>query len=312
MKKEDQVDMMIEPSQEKSFETRVVMLISALAMARLVSALIQDFLGTLQSAEIITDSLLLVAFTGIFIFIYKRKNFEAIHPLVAVFYTALLALNFVQFGGALGHTKYNYLEGVFITILFYNPPHLYRLQVFQIMIITCLGIWAFSDPVYFHSLNISSGPSYQDYLSGLVAIIVMTGYLKIITTNEINLYQSLNTLLSSNVSEAEKSKQLLIENNEVLKVAQTKLETELDKRTHSLRLRNDALEKYILYNTTKLQGPIENLKSSIDQLQDGSYYSELLNSSQEELHMVLKQIREGLLTKGQINRNEIARNGLQN
>jgi CHAD domain-containing protein len=94
-----------------------------------------------------------------------------------------------------------------------------------------------------------------------------------------------------------------------LKAVQNKLEQELNKRTHSLQLQNEALEKYIQYNTTKLEEPIKNLKSSIGELQDASIYSDLLKASQEELDLVLNQINEGLRLKGQINRNEIMKNG---
>jgi hypothetical protein len=170
-------------------------------------------------------------------------------------------------------------------------------------------IGALINPAYFQSLNMSKSVSFQDYLSAMIGTSIITTYLKVNTVREINLYQSLNNLLSIKVSEAKVSKMVLTENSEALEAVQNKLEQELNKRTHSLQLQNEALEKYIQYNTTKLEEPIKNLKSSIGELQDASIYSDLLKASQEELDLVLNQINEGLRLKGQINRNEIMKNG---
>lgn len=300
---------MAELAKEKSYEARVVMFISVLGMMRLAVTIFQDLISTIRWLELFTDILLFLLFAGLFFFASAKKNFKSIHPLLAIVYSLLLALNFVQFGGVSGHTKFNYLVGIFLTILFYNPPVLYRLLIFQVILIIVACAGALYNPVYFQSLNISKSVSYQDYLGAIIGVAAITAYLKVLTIDEINLYQSLNTQLSIKVKEAQKSKSVLIANSEVLRRAQNELENELDKRTHSLRQQNDALERYIRYNTTSLEEPITSLRSAIDQLQGDSMYSDLLKSSQRELDLVLKQINEGLLTRGQIKRNEIVGNG---
>ena len=300
---------MTELTKVKSYETRVVMFISVLGMVRLTVAIVQDLMSGIRWLELLTDIFLFLSFLGLFVFTSKRKNFESISPFFALFYSLLLALNFVHFGSVSGHTKFNYLVGIFLTILFYDPPVLYRLLIFQAALITIICAGALYNPTYFQSLNISKSVSYQDYFGAIIGVAAITAYLKVLTIDEINLYQSLNIQLSTKVQEAQKSKSVLVANSEVLKLAQNELESELDKRTHSLREQNDALERYIQYNTTSLEEPIRKLRSAIDQLPGDSTYSELLKSSQRELDLVLGQINEGLLTRGQINRNEIVGNG---
>jgi hypothetical protein len=132
----------------RPYETQVVLLISTLATLRLVLALVVDLTQrNIQPLEVLTDTTILLVFGGLLIFASRKANFETVHPAFGAVIILLLGLNFLEFGGIHGNSRFNYYAGFFIIILLYSGRQLIVLLLLQSILIIVLTIYLSANSV---------------------------------------------------------------------------------------------------------------------------------------------------------------------
>jgi hypothetical protein len=168
---------LLQVNRNRPYETQVVLLISTLASVRLIMALGWDFFQEeIQQVETLTDFLLLILFGGLLLFAARNLNFIAVHPLFGVALIALLGLNFLEFGGVQGNSRFNYYAGFFVITLLYTGRPLYLLLILQG--IALVGLTAYTSILGGEQafLYLKSSPKANDFLFILISLGALSFY----------------------------------------------------------------------------------------------------------------------------------------
>ena len=99
----------------------------------------------------------------------------------------------------------------------------------------------------------------------------------------------------------------LIEQGKQLQALHQYLESEIKQRGESLEAQNEAIEKYIFYNTDHINEPLKKLTNAIKNHPNKSMLDSLLHITSNELNEVVLNIKETLERDGHIDRNKIKR-----
>lgn len=285
----------------------MVLLIAFLATVRLMIALLLDFQRPQwNAAELLTDTSLFLLFGSMLALGLRRANFPSIHPAWGVVLIILLGLNFLQFGGVLGVSRFNYYCGLFVIILLYNQRHLAILLAFQLSFIVALTASTALELPWTKIFFLDFQPDTIDFLFALLALGLLSYYLKGITLLEVEKAQLSNERIRQQVGEAKKMNRLLVQKGKELLGAQQHLEEEVHARAHQLEEKQRAIEKFIHLNTRVLQEPVEELNRSLDQIQTSDPMQAMLLVSVHELNDVFGGIKRTLDASEQLDRKKLS------
>jgi hypothetical protein len=290
---------------DKPYEVQVMYLIAFVAITRVLIGLVMDVMKEpMRWDEVITDVAVLFVFVSLLIAATDKTRSRTSHPLFGVVLVTLLALNFLQFGGVQGNSRFNYYGGFIIIILLYKDRVMYWLLVYQsclIIFLTFLTIWSADANPFFVAID----ESYVDFLFMIVSMGILTYHLKLMTAREINRLEELSTYLNHRVSRAKELNHQLVWQGQELAKAQALLEAEVQKKTVTILERQRAIEKYIYMNTVVIQEPIQKLNEEMSKLNDETLLNSMMMASQVELNEKYKNITEALLANEKLSRTRV-------
>ncbi len=291
---------------QRPYETQLVLLISIVAIFRLVVALLIDFMReSIRWGEVVTDTTILFVFVAVAWLAFNKANFTKVHPLFGVIIIVLLGLNFVEFGGVQGNSRFNYYGGFFFVILLYQGRTLVALLTFQcLFLIVLTTITAFQEGGR-TALFVSNDSDFTDFVFILMALGALSFYLKRITENEIGRWQELSSKLNEQVAQAKELNHELVTQGKELMKAQAHLEEEVNKKSRLLQEQQGAIEKYIQLNTEVIHDPIHELNLEMSRFPGTNLMDSMLIASHAELNEVLKNITATLKANEELNRTKI-------
>ncbi len=296
----------LEAFAKRPYETQLVLLISIVAIFRLVVALLIDFLReSVRWGEVMTDTTILIVFLAIAWLAFNKVNFTKVHPLFGLLIIVLLGLNFMEFGGVQGNSRFNYYGGFFFVILLYQGRTQIALLIFQCLFLIALtAITALLDGGR-TVLFVSNDSDFTDFVFILIALGALSYYLKSITENEIGRWQQLSSQLNEQVAHAKELNHELVAQGKELMKAQAHLEEEVNKKSKLLLDQQRAIEKYIRLNTEVIHDPIYELNQEMSRFRGSNMMDSMLIASHAELNEVLKNITVTLKANEELNRTKV-------
>ncbi len=290
----------------KSYETQVVLLTAFLAVIRLVIALYVDSNRPVPNLfELVTDVLLLLVFAGLLLLGLYKADFFTVPLVFGVAVVLLLGMSFVLLNGVNGTSRFNYYSGIYVIVLLYNGRKLSVLLVFQFLLVVFLATCFYLEWPLLTSWVLPIPPDPYDFVFGLLALGLLSYYLKFITLREIETFENVSEELRLRVAEAKKTNHTLVEQGVALQRAQQNLEREVARRAEKLERQQMALDAYNKLNTTSLEAPIAELNELISSFDTQDNFSDMLKASQQELNIVFKTIKENLEATGELDRTKI-------
>ncbi len=296
------------PFDDRPYESQVILLVSGLAMLRVFIAVSSDLINHVHDTfQLINEFTLFFVFIALFWFAVKNKKVKNLSPFLGVFIIFLLAVNFIQFGGTAGTSEFNYFSGIYLIVILYSGRNLFFLLGLQLLTLAALIIIYLVDASILSPYLVKMDIIYIDFIFSLVAICILTYFLKKITLDETYKLGKLSSELSIKASEMKRKNHQLIEQGKELKALQQYLENEIKQRSSSLEAQNNAIEKYIQYNTDHLNEPLQKLTEAIKKHPNSNTLDSLLHITSNELNQVVIDIKETLEKDGHIDRNKIKR-----
>lgn len=283
-------------------------MICALGFVRAVIAVVMDVVLEIHFTEILVDSSLLVV---LFVLTYLslQQKIQRIGIAFGFLLSLLLAVNFLQFGGASGYTKFNYYVGLYAITMIYNRRQLVLTLTFHLGLLLVILLLDHYDHPISQAFYINSGPQINDFWFTIGIISVFAYHLKRLTDIFSQKLSSLNIDMAERVREGRTLSRLLQEKNDELKKAQQYLESEVNRRSEVYNKKNQSIENFLKANTSDLVAPVQELISLAEDLEveHASPLFGLIRTSAGNMEKVSNSIREAILSDQPINRKTISR-----
>jgi hypothetical protein len=299
----------------KPAESRAIVLICLLAIARVTVAITLDAISGIVLSVLLVEIGLLVIFGTLLRIALLKTRFRRVHPLFGLLMIAFLGYNFLQFGGVIGTNSFNYFAGIYVIVMLYSGRLLYGLLTLLLIVAAFLSYLVHvNHPVYEATLVKINTESSTEFLFSVAAIALFTYYLKSITTPEIVQLESKSTELGFMVAESRALNQDLINTANSLRDAQQKLRDEVARRTKEIEKQNTAIQEYIFHNTRTITTVEKDLSAAMENFKGNSQLHLLLQISHLELKQVILGIKTRLETNEKLERSHINNwtNGTQN
>ncbi|MEK6481327.1 hypothetical protein WJR50_27545 [Catalinimonas sp. 4WD22] len=290
-----------EPS-NRSFESRVLLTLTVIALVRTLGGTVQDLMGNVPWQGILIDSILVGIFAGTTFLAFRNKSFQNIPPLLGVILVLLLALLFIRSGGVEGTTEYNFFGLTVILCLLYNGRWQKALLIIAFAIMIYLSYSVYVKNSLFYLLFVRNSWGYDNFLYTLTALTILIAYLQILIEEEDKKLKAKHEELKKKVrlvsiknAKLNKQQRLLTQMNLQLKQAVGESKAYHEQRTK-------ALQQYIEQNTKNIQIPLQNLQEVIEKVGSPypTRYQEMLNTSMDDIYKVVQAIKEALLSDQQL------------
>lgn len=285
-------------------ESQIIFLIGSFAFARIVFALMEDFYAGVSVYVILIDILILLV-VAYLIYLSWGGHIRHISILVGLLIALLLAVNFLQFGGISGYTKFNYYIGIYVIVILYSRWKLRITIAFSLLLLAGIIILDYTNPlirqIFFERLT----PQIKDFWFSITIVSGIGYYLKHMTDLYGEKLFSLNNDLAERIRQTRKLNQLLQTKNEELNEAQGHLEQEISRRSEVLEGKNNSIENFLMVNTSHLVDPVKDLIDAVRARENNSVLSNLLKQSADDLERVSYSIREAIQTQPLIDRRKI-------
>jgi len=271
---------------------------------RVTIALVQDFITGYAYPVMLTDFAILIL-VSFLIFLSWKGSINRIGLIVGIVITILLGINFLQFGGSSGYTKFNYYVGIYVIVILYGRWRLNVTILFHLVILLGIIIADYVKAPFVQTIFIRISPQIKDFWFAIFLVSGVGYFLKTQTDIFSNNLFNLNSDLAFRIKQARQINQLLEKQNKELVEAQQHLEREIQKRSEVLERKNDSIEEFMMVNTSHLVNPINDLVGSVRKKEGASVLSELLKQSADDLEKVSYSIREAVQKHPLIDRQNI-------
>ncbi len=295
----------IELFKKRPFEVKISLLVCLLGVLRVGVAVIEDLIRSIVLVELATDSILLVIFSTLFYIALTRPDFKGIHPVAGILMIIFLSFNFIEFAGVAGNSEFNILSAILGIACLFSGKWMYSLTFIIVGVITALQVIILYNKEFMQSFFLYSSDQYSDFIFSIVSVVAITMLLKQLASSERNKLELKISELNNSVSLAKATNRKLVQKHQELERAKAALELEVEKRTHHLNKQNDAIEKYIYYNTEELRAPLTNLLEAVDSYQGSSALYPLLQISSSELKSVISTINVALTSDQKLDRSKL-------
>jgi hypothetical protein len=262
-------------------------------------------LGQIHLLEITIDFALLAIFSSLFFLAYHRPYLKTIHWAFGAVYILLIALNYFQFGGIHGITRFSYYSGFFVIVLIYSGWRMVSLLIFQSSLLLAITYLTFDPSEELKLKFLDTGHDPTNFIFAVLVLGIGTYFLKSLIEAEISKYTKVNDRLKEKVSQAKVLNVELVKEGQALQSAQNHLANEVNTRESALKQQEQSIETYISLNSNSLQVPFAKLNKVMRDWPDDGFYSRMLEVSHAELETVLKKINETLQTREELNRSKI-------
>lgn len=283
-------------------------MICSLGFVRALIAVVMDVAFEFHITEILVDSSLLVI---LFVLAYLslQQKIQRIGIAFGFLLSVLLAINFLQFGGASGYTKFNYYVGLYAITMIYNKRQLELTLTFHLGLLLVIILLDHFDHPVSQALYINSYPQVNDFWFTIGIISVFAYHLKRLTDTFSQRLSLLNIDMADRVKEARALGRLLQEKNAELRKAQAYLESEVNRRSEVYNTKNKSIENFLKANTSDLVEPVQELIRLAEdmEVEHASPMFGLIRKSAGNMEKVSNSIREAILSDQPINRKTISR-----
>lgn len=272
-----------------------------------LSVLIAAFVGLFQRghwAELLVNVLILIALFSITYLTWTR-SVQGVGIIFGLLLSVLLAVNFFQFGGSSGYTKFNYYTGLYVIILVYSGRKLIITVTFHVLLLLAIIVLDYLNHPIEKYLFISAEATPTDFWFTIIIISIFTYHLKRLTDTHSRNLSRLNSDLSERIREDMNLKRLLDEKNNELKEAQEHLQHEIDRRSAVLQRKNQSIENFLKINTRELVDPVVQLIDTVQNSKNSSPLFDLLKKSTIELEAISKSIRDAIQSEQPVDRRNI-------
>lgn len=260
---------------------------------RVVFTLIRLFYTGITYQILLID-LAILAVVSFLIFLSWKGSITSVSVGIGLAITLLLAINFLQFGGTSGYTKFNYYVGLYVIVILYARWRLNVTIVFHLIMLLIISIGYYSNHPLIQRIFIRINPQVEDFWFAIFMVSAIGYYLKTQTDVFSHNLANLNIDLANRIKQARQLNKLLEKQNNDLDEAQQHLANEIRKRSEVLERKNNSIEQFMMVNTSHLIDPVKDVVRSIREKESPSVLSELLKQSADDLEKVSNSIREAI------------------
>ena len=280
--------------QTKPFELQVWFVVMAIAGLRTLKSVGQDVISSkINTTGLIIDLSIFLIFCGLALLIYFRKV-PRVPLIVGVILLTLLIFSYVQFGGVMGTTEFNLMGLGVLFALAYNRKELALIMSLYVVLILIANLDLRFNGWLTRSFYKGVSTSLDNYLTTLVALLLMIIYFKRALTRESNRITELRKKLSEQMKTIVRQKRELEVKKQFLHNVNARLEAEIRNHSDQIVRQNSAMKDYIWLSTESLQMPLKRISTRVAGLRENSILETILKEQVAELNVVVKNLTRDL------------------
>ena len=278
----------------KPFELQVWFVVMAIAGLRTLKSVVQHVASSkINTTGLVIDLSILLIFCGLALLIYFRK-IPRVPLIVGVILLILLIFSYVQFGGVMGTTEFNLMGLGVLFALAYNRKELAVIMTLYIVLILVANVDLRFNGWLTRSFYKGVSTSLDNYLTTLLALLLIIIYFKRALTRESNRITELRKKLSEQMKTIVRQKKELEVKKQFLHKVNARLEEEIRNHSDQIVRQNSAMKDYIWLSTESLQMPLKRISARVTDLRENSILETILKEQVGELNGVVENLKREL------------------